>query len=556
MWLFFINFNIFININRIKKFLIIPPRCLRFMQLHMIDVLVIFIYLFFVTGMGLWSGRNQKSMHDYFLARRNLPWYAVCLSIVATETSSLTFISIPGLAYISNLNFLQIAFGYIAGRIIISYLFLPAYFKGELYTSYQLLSIRFGGLARTYASIVFLITRWLSDGVRLFATAIPVALLTGWSYTTCIIIIMSFTFVYTYFGGIRAVVWMDVFQTFIYLAGAALAGILILHQIDGGWRAAYTIASQNHKWQIFYSGFDLSLRDFFKTNYTFFSGILGGAFLSMASHGTDQLMVQRLLTCRNVRESQKALIASGFFVLFQFLLFLGLGVLLFVYYKGMPLKPDEVLPRFVVNGLPAGISGLIIAGILAAAMSTLSGSLNSLASSSMMDLYKIKKGANNSAGQDLKLSRLFTLGWTLAFIAIAMLFQNRENPVVELGLAIASFTYGGMLGLFFLGVLNPKVREQDAVFSMWAAIYIMTWLIGQKGGVLIIMCVLNLIFGLWLLLRTRGRMLKVLIVVTGVLVSVLIIAVPTIPLGWPWYVVIGSITAYGIGSVLTWLKKE
>lgn len=276
------------------------------MQLHTLDVLIIFTYLFLSAGMGLWSGRNQKSMQDYFLARRDLPWYAVCLSIVATETSSLTFISIPGLAYISNLNFLQIAFGYVVGRMIVSFVFLPAYYKGELLTSYQLLSIRFGNLSRTYASVIFLFTRWLADGVRLFATAIPLSLLTGWNYTICIIVIMLFTFIYTFFGGIRAVVWMDVFQTVIYLSGAVLAGLVVMHQIDGGWRSVCEIAGQNNKWQIFYSGFDLSLGDFFKTNYTLFSGLLGGAFLSMASHGTDQLMVQRLLACRSVRESQKA----------------------------------------------------------------------------------------------------------------------------------------------------------------------------------------------------------------------------------------------------------
>jgi len=520
------------------------------MQMNIVDLCVIFLYLFLVTGLGLWSGRNQRTMKDYFLAGRDLPWTAVCLSVVATETSSLTFISIPGLAYISNLNFLQIAMGYLAGRIIISFTLLPAYYKGEIYTSYQLLSIRFGNTARTYASLLFQLTRWLADGVRLFATAIPLSILTGWSYPLSIAVIMVFTFVYTYFGGIRAVVWMDVFQAFIYLAGAVLAGVILIDKIDGGWSTVVATASQTDKLQIFFTGFHLSAAEFWKSNYTLLAGLLGGAFLSMASHGTDQLMVQRLLACRSVRESQKALIASGVFIIFQFLLFLLLGVLLFVYYHGAPMRPDEILPRFVVQDLPTGISGLIIAGILAAAMSTLSGSVNSLTSSTMLDLYKTRWGKDNPAHKDLRLSRTFALGWTLALVGIAIMFQNRENPVVELGLAIASFTYGGMLGVFFLGILNKKAGEQDALLAMWVAVFFMTWLIGQKGLILVMMAGLNICCGIWLFKRVKSRLHRITLVATGAILCAALLFIAPIQLGWPWYVVIGSLVAYGTGSIL------
>jgi SSS family solute:Na+ symporter len=524
-------------------------------NLHLIDLLVITFYLFGVAALGLWSGRKQKSMKEYFLASRDLPWYAVCLSVVATETSSLTFISVPGLAYMTNLNFLQIAFGYLIGRIIISFLLLPAYYRGELFTSYQLLSIRFGGNARIYASMIFQITRWLADGVRLFATAIPLSIMTGWSYPFSIGLIMVFTFVYTYFGGIRAVVWMDVVQMFIYFAGALLSAIIIYHKIDGGWGTITAIASQSHKFQIINTGFHLPFADFWKSNYTLISGLFGGAFLSMASHGTDQLMVQRLLSCRTVRDSQKALVTSGVFVIFQFLLFLVLGVFLFVYYRGAAMQSDEILPRFVIHDLPSGVSGIIIAGIFAAAMSTLSGSLNSLASSTMLDLYKPKWGVQNTPAQDLKISRLFTVGWTVALAAIALIFQNRQSPVVELGLGIASFTYGGMLGIFFLGVLNPKTKERDALLAMWSAIFFMTWLLGQKGVVLWLMLALNLCFGIWIFTRIKSHFHKYLIVVISLTVCLLIFYIPTIALGWPWYVVIGSVLAFTVGSMLTAIKS-
>ena len=515
-----------------------------------IDYTILFVYLISAVLLGIWFGRKQKDTVDYFLGSRSLPWPAVCFSVVATETSTLTFISIPGLAYLTNMNFLQITFGYLIGRIIISFIFLPAYYRGELSTAYEFLGGRFGGNLRGYASVIFQITRLLADGVRLFATAIPLSVITGWSYPVSIIVIALFTIVYTYIGGIRAVVWMDVIQMIIYVGGAIIAGIFLLHKIPGGWEHVVAVADMKNKFQIIYLGFDKPLSEFFRINYTLFSGIIGGAFLSMASHGTDQLIVQRLLTCNNLRSSQKALITSGVIVIFQFALFLLLGLLLYVYYQGEPMRADAIFPRFIVEGLPPGLSGIIIAGVFAAAMSTLSGSLNSLASSTMLDIYKPRWGKANSPKKDLLISRFITFVWGIIFIGGAMIFKDKENPVVELGLAIASFTYGGLLGVFFLGNLNKMVKENDALIAMWSAIFFMTWIISPTVWVMLGMFALNLLAGVWIYIKLKDSPKKHFISFWFVAMALMAIFVQAPQIAWPWYVFIGSIVTYVIATVL------
>ncbi|MBN2357749.1 sodium:solute symporter, partial [candidate division KSB1 bacterium] len=510
-----------------------------------LDFIILILYLVGVTIFGAWLGRRQKDTTDYFLGGRNLPWLAVCFSVVATETSTLTFISIPGLAYLTNLNFIQITIGYLIGRIIIAFVLLPGYYRGEMQTAYHLLGNRYGSNMRSFASVVFQITRLMADGVRLFATAIPLAIITGWSYSASIIVMAVFTILYTYLGGIRAVVWMDVIQMVIYIGGALLALYVILYKLGSpalasetlqgwsvipqrlqqGWHALWVAAQPADKLQVFYLGLDKSLKEFFTINYTLFSGLLGGAFLSMASHGTDQLIVQRLLACHDLRSSQKALITSGVLVIAQFALFLILGLGLFAYYGGVAIRSDEILPRFIVEGLPMGVSGIIIAGIFAAAMSTLSGSLNSLASSSMLDLYKQKWGKDNSAAKDLLVSRMLTFIWGIVFIGGAMLFKDTENPVVELGLAIASFTYGGLLGAFFLGISNRHVREDHALVAMWSAIFFMTWIIGQRETGLVLMVLLNLAAAWWIWRRIKSAISKGFIVLWTVIVLGLIMIV-------------------------------
>ncbi len=523
-----------------------------------IDFLVVIIYLIGVTVFGSWLGKLQKDTKDYFLGDRQLPWGAVSFSVVATETSTLTFISIPGLAYVTNLNFLQLTIGYLLGRIVISFVLLPAYYKGEMFTAYTFLGRRFGPHIRNFASIVFQITRLLADGVRLFATAIPLSVITGWSYPVSITVIGILTIIYTYIGGIKAVVWIDVIQMFIYLIGALVAAVFILNQLPGGWTDVIAAAVPDQKFQIFNWGFEKGVSEFFKINYTVIGGILGGAFLSMASHGTDQLIVQRLLSCKNLRDSQKALISSGVLVIFQFALFLVVGLMLFAFYGGKYIgqgssfltSSDQLFPLFIVEALPPGLSGIIIAGIFAAAMSTLSGSLNSLASSTMLDLYKSYFGKGNTPQKDLLISRIITAVWGCVFIGGAMLFKDQNNPVVELGLSIASFTYGGLLGAFFLGVFFKKVRENAALIAMWAAIFFMSWIVGIQGTTQYVIIAINLVAFIWLFFKTDDKKEHIALAILLVFIITFIREVTPFRFAWPWYVLIGSVITLFLGVML------
>jgi SSS family solute:Na+ symporter len=450
-----------------------------------LDYLIVVLYLFGIAAFGLLTGGRQHSARDYFLGNKEIPWWAVCFAIVATETSALTFISIPGLAYAANLNFLQLTLGYLLGRIAVSILFLPAYFKGDLSTAYAFLHQRFGTRTRDAAALLFMGTRTLADGVRLFATAIPLAILLRGSalfaavshqevYVISILIIAAITLLYTLIGGMRAVIWTDVVQMFIYLGGALAAAVILLEKIPGGFDAILSQEAVRGKLTIFSTGFERNLGDFFKTPYTFVPSVLGGAFLSMASHGTDQLIVQRLLTTRSLKGSQTALITSAVIVMVQFLLFLLIGILLYIFYRGQSMPSDEVFPRFIISEMPTGISGLIIAGLLAAAMSTLSGSINSLASSATLDFYKnYRANKARDAAAELRVSRLFSVGWGILLIASALFFMNTSRAVVELGLSIASFTYGALLGTFLLGLISSRATQAAALSGFAAGLVTM-----------------------------------------------------------------------------------
>lgn len=429
--------------------------------MNALDLTVLFTYLFGTAGLGLWLAGRQRTADDYFLGNRELPWFLVMLSIVATETSTLTVISVPGLAYVGDFTFLQLAFGYVLGRIAAATLLLPFYFKGGAKTAYGYLGQRFGRAPQASASVLFLITRVLADGVRLFATAIPLSLMTGWSYGLCILLIGLITVVYTYVGGIRSVVWLDAIQLIVYVGGAIVALGLVLGRL-GGWDA-FLASIPAGKLRLINLGLDEGVRGLFGGGYRLPAALLGGAFLSMASHGTDQLLVQRMLATRGLRQAQKALITSGFVVVLQFALFLVLGSALFAAFGGETMPSDHVFPRFIVEGLPPGFSGLLLAAIFAAAMSTLSSSLNSLASSTVLDLVRRPK---ESGEDDLKRGRRMTLMWALVLIGGAMLFRSQENPVVEVGLAIASVTYGGFLGTFLLGRLTTRPGPKAAVGAM------------------------------------------------------------------------------------------
>jgi solute:Na+ symporter, SSS family len=395
-----------------------------------------------------------------------VPWWAIALSIVAAETSTLTIISIPGLAFTSDLGFLQVVFGYLLARVIISLIFIPQYFRGEMFTAYQLMDRRFGARLRSLTAGLFLVTRAAAEGVRVFAVSIVVGIAIGTGDLASIAIITALTMVYTFEGGMAAVIWTDVVQLAIYIGGTLVGFYTILHLLPAPWAEVHHSLAAAGKLRIF----DFT-PDFFRT-YTFWSGIVGGTFLTTASHGTDQLMVQRLLSAKNERQSKAALLASGAVILFQFALFLLVGALLFAYYSFDARGPsgiaamgaDRIFPRFIVENMPHGISGVLIAAILAAAMSNLSAALNSLSSTSIVDFY-LRKKPDMSESQRVRLSRWATVGWALVLFVLAIL-SRRGGHVVEIGLSIASVAYGALLGVFLLGVLTKRASESGAMVGM------------------------------------------------------------------------------------------
>ncbi|MFI5252953.1 MAG: sodium:solute symporter [Bacteroidota bacterium] len=445
------------------------------MGFHQIDYLIVAVYLIGVTIAGVLISGKQRNSQDYFLGGRKLPWWSVGFSIVASETSTLTFISVPGLGYATNMHFLQVAFGYFIGRLLVSVIFIPAYYAGNLETAYDFIGKRFGLTLRKFTSSIFIITRVLASGVRLFATAIPVHLITGLNYPTSILLVGSFTLLYTYVGGLKAVVAMDVVQLFIYLAGAGVSMYIIIHHLPGGWGDVFSFATTggNNKFEVLNLNWGNSIMNFLTAPYTLIGGLLGGTFLTMASHGTDQLLVQRLLGCKTKRDSQKALMLDAGVIVLQFGFFLILGICLYAFYQGASFQQlglkssDEVFPKFIVEQLPTGISGLLISGVLASAMGSLSSSISSLASSTYLDLFKFTKhGSGINPKGEVVWSRFFTLFWGAVLIGGAILFADTKNPVVEIGLKITSFTYGGLLGTFFLGLLFKKTDQLDAFIGL------------------------------------------------------------------------------------------
>jgi len=433
------------------------------------DLLIIAVYLAGITLFGLRFRKRQRSMRDYFLADRNIPWWAISLSIVAAETSTLTIISIPGLAYDSNLTFLQVVMGYVVGRIIISFVLLPHYFRGDLYTAYQLIERRFGPQLRTVTAGLFLLTRAAAEGVRVYAVSIVVGIALGTGEITSIAVITILTLIYTFEGGLAAVIWTDVVQTFIYVGGTLVGLVTILHLVPGGWPSVHAIADNLHKLRILDTPINLRFPylDLSKP-YTLWAGIIGGAFLTTASHGTDQLIVQRLLAARNQKQSVLALLSSGIAILFQFALFLVVGVMLYAYYQVPSAvfgKADRIYPTFIVSKMPHGISGLLIAAILAAAMSNLSAALNSLSSSSMFDFY-FRFRPDTDENKRLRVSRLATVMWSVVLFGLAIVALHWVGRVVEVGLQIASVTYGALLGVFLLGVLTKRANQNGAILGM------------------------------------------------------------------------------------------
>lgn len=493
-----------------------------------IDALIMIVYLGVMVGSGLWSRSRPKTDTDYFLGSRNMPWPTAALSIVATETSTLTVISLPAVAYGGSMLFMQLTIGYLLGRVLVAWLMLPAYFEGTQDTAYSYLAARFGDRVKGAAASTFIVTRLLADGVRLFATAIPLRVLLLMfgievGFAPLIVAIALVTLAYTLTGGLRAVMWMDVWQLLLYVLGG-LATLWVITSGSEGWSSVMLALDEAGK-RVWLDLQVPSLNYILTQPYAFWTAVLGGAVFSMASHGTDHLIVQRLLSTGNLASARKALVSSGVLVMLQSLLFLYVGALLWVEYAGASAadlglsRADAIFPKFILEGLPTGLRGLLIAGIFAAAMSTLSSSLNSLASTTRYDLLPLlRPGAGQAAG--LRQAQWITVFWTVVMVGFASMFTNEQNPVVELGLAIATFTYGGLLGLFAVGRLVPRLQGSDAIGVLILTILTLTFLI--KG----------LYFdpiGGWAVGLDRPSAAKT--------------------LAWPWYTLVGTVASVLYGWV-------
>ena len=524
-------------------------------RLSPIDLSIVALYLVAITIFGLKvskrkSGAPQStSLKTYFLADNTIPWWAIALSIVSAETSTLTIVSIPGVAFAGDLGFLQIVMGYMVGRIVVALLFLPKYFRGEMLTAYQLIDQRFGAVLHKVTAGLFLLTRAAAEGVRVFAISIVVSIAIGTGDTLSIAIISALTLLYTFEGGLAAVIWTDVVQMGLYVAGTLVALWAIGHGTAGGWAHIHAVAAPLGKFHVF--NFALNLTQ----TYTFWAGLLGGSFLTMASHGTDQLMVQRMLAARNLRESRLALLSSGVVILLQFTLFLLIGVGLFVFYGLHPqvfASSDRIFPTFIVQQMPRGVAGLLVAAILAAAMSNLSAALNSLASTTVIDFYvPIRKlldrrvmlgGAPRGAVRDALskhsegsapatsssasrattlVSRAATIFWAFVLFGIAVysIQHGGKGHVVETGLSIASVAYGCLLGVFLLGTLTRFATQWGAIAGMLCG-FVLNLAIWQSS-----------------------------------------LASPFVPMAIPhiaftWYVLIGSVVTFALGSLFSWILPK
>ncbi|OWK35043.1 sodium:solute symporter family transporter [Fimbriiglobus ruber] len=459
-------------------------------QLSPLDLTIVAVYILGMTALGAWFTRSQKDLRTYFVGGRNVGWFLVFVSIVATETSAVTYLSVPGVGFNrngGNLTFLQLSFGYIIGRCLIAWFLLPQFMRGDLFSGYQVLQERFGPAVQRVASGLFLVTRTVADGLRIFLTALLLQYV-GWGVEVSILAVGFVTIVYTYLGGMKAVIWTDLIQFVIKIAGALLAGVFVLKLLPGGWGQFLADGEAAGKFKLLETTFDPVVP------YNLWAGLVGGAVFSMASHGADQLMVQRYLCARSLGHARFALVLSGFTVLAQFLLFLAVGIGMYLLNEAgeFPLpdgvRNDEVFGLFIVTKLPTGVVGLLVAAVLAAAMSTLSSSLNSSANAIVTDFYRPLRPLHSELWY-VRLSRIMTVVCGIIQMAVAFTAYRSggSKSVVEQVLAVAGFTTGLLLGLFILGSLRRPVQSSAALVGMLCGFtaVLVVWLFSVFGSQLL-----------------------------------------------------------------------
>ncbi len=457
--------------------------------MELIGYFILLVYFAILILIGALCSRNQDSLSDFFLAGRNIPTWAALAAIVATETSAVTLLSAPALAFKEggDFSFLQVAFGYILARVILALFFLPKFFERDIVTIYEFIGLRFGKHAQRVTGIFFFITRALAAGVRHYAAALVVSVLINVDLITAIVVTGVISLIYSYLGGISAVIWTEVLQLGVMIAGGVLALFYLLYLMPGGWSHVVEAASEQNKWVLFH--WDWSGTG----NYSLLIGMLGGLCLCLASHGADQDMVQRLLSCRNLRSAQTAIIGSGIFVFFQFAFFLFIGVLLFAFYGTLPSdieKTDQLLPFFAIQNMRPEASALVIAAILSAALSSTASALNSLSSTSVNDFVLAFYKNDLDKKKLVNYSRAFTLIWTVILIVIAIAASGSEN-ILETGLSIPSLTYGSLLAAFLLGIFTSFRNQMALIPGMFAGVAVVltlwffelnwTWFVSSRN---------------------------------------------------------------------------
>ena len=451
-----------------------------------IDTAVLFLYFAIIIYIGLRMGRKEDTLEDFALGGRKIPWWAVLASIVAAETSAATFFGTPGEGFaLRNYTYLQLAFGTIIARILVSYIFIKPYYDYKVYSIYEYLTARFGVGTKNAASAVFLFTRVLASGARLYVAAIALALayelVTGvrpnqtqtlWIYVGACVVIVVLTAIYTTLGGIKAVVWTDFIQASIMMGSALVALGLLYSAIPGGWSEIVQRHGGFGVHDFIATGLDpaqhgwAKWKGMFEIEYTIFAGLIGSTFVTMATHGTDQDMVQRMLTAPDIRRSRRSLMLSGLADIPIVLTFLSIGILLWTYYQAhpdptLPKSANEIFCHFVLYQMPVGLRGLLIAGIFATAMGSLSTALNALATSFTRDWYQIYINKTATQTESLRAVRKATVAFSILMIIVASLtsFIVVIHPtvrIIPIVLGIFGYTYGPLLGVFLCGMFTRQ----------------------------------------------------------------------------------------------------
>jgi len=450
------------------------------MNIPLCDLFIIIFYFVGITIIGIWSGRKESSLEDFSLGGHNIPWWAVLASILAVETSAATFLGAPAEGYrTQNVLYAQLTLGTILARILVACLFIKPYYQYKVYSVYEFLEIRFGKITRNLGSLIFLITRILASGVRLYIAS--VILVVAWKYFTgasptfgqyfvAIIIMTIVTTLYTMVGGIKAVIWTDLVQAIIMFGGALVSVIIIFYLIPGGWEGIKLGTNNFANFKVFDTGLrgkeDLcsALLGIFKQEYTIWAALIGATFLTMATHGTDQDLVQRMLTVTNYKRSQLSLILSGIADIPIALIFLSIGIFLYAFFQvvpdpELPFAHNEIFAYFIIRYMPVGIRGLIIASIFASAMSSFSAALNALSTSFVRDFYTPYFKPEASKSHYVFAARIFTVFFAVLLVMIAVIaayqvLHNPEKTIIPMALGIIGYTYGPLLGIFLIGMLT------------------------------------------------------------------------------------------------------